>query len=212
MGTLISAPSAACAGETRATCTRSSPSRRKSGCSFRRMRTYRSPVGPLRIPASPSPATRSCCPSSMPAGIVSVISRSRRSRPSPRQRVQSLSTVLPAPPQRGQVETFTNRPNTDCWTCRTSPRPPHVPQVEIAEPGSAPEPRQRSQISSRGTVITRSRPCTASRRSISISIRRSAPRIGPRGSRRRRSPPKKVSKRSPMPKSLKPPVAVPNMS
>src|SRR5438132_1703419 len=35
------------------------------------------------MPASPSPATRSCCPSSMPARIVSVISRSFRSRLSP---------------------------------------------------------------------------------------------------------------------------------
>src|SRR5207249_1054357 len=150
-----------------------------------------------RMPASPSPATRSCWPSSMPGGMVSVISRSLRSRPSPRQRAQTLSTVLPAPPHRGQVETLTNRPKTDCCTCRTSPRPLQVGQVDIEDPGSAPDPLHRSQVSSRGTVTTRSRPWTASRRSISISMRRSAPRIGPRGSRRRRSPPKNVSQRSP---------------
>src|SRR6266542_1684400 len=100
VGTSRSAPRAACAGEMRSTCTRSSPSRRKNACSRRRMSTYRSPDGPPRSPASPSPATRSCCPSSIPAGMSSGSSWSRRSRPSPRQRVQSASTVLPEPAQR----------------------------------------------------------------------------------------------------------------
>ena len=49
--------------------TRSSPWRAKMGCSCTLMTTYRSPGGPPRTPASPSPVSLSRVPVSTPAGI-----------------------------------------------------------------------------------------------------------------------------------------------
>ena len=47
--------------------------------------TNRSPAGPPADPPSPSPCTRSCWPVAMPAGILTLILRSRATRPAPRQ-------------------------------------------------------------------------------------------------------------------------------
>ena len=51
----------------------------------------------------------------------------------------------------------------------TCPRPPQVEQVFVVEPGSEPDPRHDSQVSSFVTVISLSQPSTASSKEISMS-------------------------------------------
>src|SRR5690606_3347955 len=156
-------------------------SRRKNGWGRTVTKTYRSPGGPPRSPASPSPASRMRCPSSIPAGTFTRIRRVRRTTPAPRHSRQAVSTVWPSPRQRGQVWTLTSRPRGVCCTRRTSPVPPHSGQVRMGVPGSALFPWQWGQTSTRGTEISVSMPKAASSKSSSRSYRRSAPRTGPPG-------------------------------
>src|SRR6476646_8978262 len=97
--------------------------------------------------------------------------------------------ISPAPWQRGHCcETLKNP--RELITC---PRPPHVGQLVLREPGSAPLPWHLSQVSSFSISIVFSAPNAASSNLISMSYRRSDPRR--RSSERAPGPPpKKVSK------------------
>src|SRR6187200_2836607 len=97
--------------------------------------------------------------------------------------------ISPAPWQRGHVcETWKNP--RELITC---PRPPHVVQLVLRDPGSAPLPWHLSHASSFSISIVFSAPKAASSNLISMSYRRSDPRC--RSSERAPElPPKKVSK------------------
>ena len=85
-------------------------------------------------------------PVAMPAGILTVIFRSRVTRPSPRQSAHGLATMRPAPWHRGQGRETVKNP---CWK-RTWPWPWHWAQVVGVVPAAAPVPRHVSQASCLG--------------------------------------------------------------
>src|SRR6185436_1525448 len=80
-------------------------------------------------------------------------SLSPRKRPSPRHFLHGDCTIFPSPRHVGQGATVTNCPKNERWARRTSPDPEHVAQVCDLEPGSAPEPSQRSH-GSRILIVT----------------------------------------------------------
>ena len=106
-------------------------------------------------PTSPSPCSRSCWPVAMPAGILTVILRSRATRPAPRHALHGLVMIRPAPRHCGQVRATVKKP---CWK-RTWPWPRHCGQVAGDDPAAAPDPLQVSQFSWRGIWIDVSAPC-----------------------------------------------------
>ena len=171
----------------------------------RRTRCRRSP---LRKPAWPSPRTRICWPSWIPAGTST---SSRRSRDDAALRRRSRRTALehaPAPPQSGQVRCWTNCPKTFCETRRTTPAPPHVGHVRVAVPGSAPVASQRSHGSATSSGTSRDAPVNASSSSISTTTWRSPPRCdalrAPPPPPRRSSPKNAAKTSARLPKSRQP--------
>ena len=73
VGTSISAPSAAWANDTGISMSTELPSRSKSGCGLTKTVMSRSPAGPPSSPALPLPRRFSVWPSSMPAGILTLM-------------------------------------------------------------------------------------------------------------------------------------------
>src|SRR3954447_8278249 len=125
---------------------------------------YRSPGGPPRMPASPSPASRIRVPSSTPAGMLTDKLRSRLTRPAPLQAEQGLSMVSPRPWQVGQVRSMAKKP----CCARTRPWPPQVAQVFGFDLGLAPVPEQASQVTEVGTFRLAVLPENASSSVISM--------------------------------------------
>jgi hypothetical protein len=101
----------------------------------------------------------------MPGGILTVIFRSRVTRPAPRQELHGLVMMRPVPRHCGHVRATVKKP---CWK-RTWPCPRHCGQVDGDEPAAAPEPLQVSQFSCRGIWTAVSEPCAASSKVISRS-------------------------------------------
>ena len=65
---------------------------------------YRSPAGPPLRPGSPSPGmVLKFCPSSTPAGTLSVTVRVTRVKPVPEHLLHLSLMILPLPPQVGHV-------------------------------------------------------------------------------------------------------------
>ena len=88
---------------------------------------------------------------------------SRTIRPSPPHSSQGcLRDLCPAPPQVGQAPVRTSWPKAVRRTSRSSPAPPHVSQVRIGVPGSAPLPRQRSQVETASNETSRLAPVSTS--------------------------------------------------
>src|SRR3984885_6382861 len=125
---------------------------------------YRSPGGPPRTPASPSPASRMRVPSSTPAGIFTDKVRSRVILPEPAHDAHGLSIDWPRPWQFGQVRSSVKKPCA--W--RTRPAPPHIGQVLGLVPALAPTPEQDSQVTETGISIWAVLPRKASSSRISI--------------------------------------------
>ena len=148
-------------------------------------------------------------PSSMPAGIFTLSNFSVRSRPSPRHSLHGLLLIWPSPWQRGQGRATVRMP----WLVRTSPRPPHVSQVTLRVPASAPLPLHAPHDSSRGIWTFVSRPAAASSSVSFSSYWRSSPRAARVRRPPRPPPPRKFSKRSsnsePKPASKPEPPPVP---
>jgi hypothetical protein len=67
------------------------------------------------------PASRIRAPLRTPAGIFTCRVRVRRSAPDPPHVLHGDSTILPAPPQRGQGRDIEKNP----WFSAISPLPPH---------------------------------------------------------------------------------------
>ncbi len=88
------------------------------------------------MPASPSPASRSRCPSSMPAGTVTVMVCEPSTRPEPRQSVQRCFTTSPAPPHSSQGRLMRKKP---CWNM-SCPVPRQRAQRSGEVPGLSPDP------------------------------------------------------------------------
>ena len=98
--------------------------------------------------------------------------------PSPSQRSQGVSTMRPAPSQRGQVPERTICPSTVRDTCWTTPAPPHPGHVTEEVPAAAPVPLQASQLRATTTCTSSFVPVAASARSISTCAAMSGPRDG----------------------------------
>jgi len=96
--------------------------------------------------------------SSTPAGRGTFRVRERRTAPRPLQFLQGEGITSPVPLQAGQAVTLTIEPRKVSRTWRTSPLPRQVVQRTGEVPGSAPEPRQTSQTSSRSRRISFSTP------------------------------------------------------
>ena len=185
------------------------------------MRTLRSPLGPPFVPICPSPATRSICPSSIPAGTLIVIRAFFCTRPFPRQVGQGVSIILPFPPhfEHGLVEVIEPR-IVRCWK-RTVPVPLQSGQVLAVVPAFAPLPLQLSQTSARFSSTSCFTPLQASINEISRFIEISVPLFGAFGLALREPPippPKNESNISPRsipspaenpPKPPKPPAPCP---
>src|SRR3989344_2507565 len=146
VGTSISPPSAAVMKLTGTWQCRSSPSRSKMSCFFRRISMYRSPGGPPLVPGSPLPVERMRMPSSMPAGIFTSNVFCFLSLPWPWQVVHGSGMILPVPRQCGQVCCTLKKP----WRICTVPAPWQVPQVLALVPGLAPLPWQVAPLSPGG--------------------------------------------------------------
>src|SRR5205823_14960935 len=133
-----------------------------------------------------------------PAGtLISTVS-SARTRPSPWHLAQGWAITLPSPAQVGQGDTDTNCPNMERAARRTSPDPPHVPQVVGREPRAAPLPPHSAQRSYVRTLSFLVVPlATSARSSLSVTLR-SWPRCS---SGRPRPPPNSASKPPSPPKS-----------
>src|SRR5436190_13456413 len=96
-------------------------------------------------------------------------------RPSPWHVVHGFSIFVPVPAHVGQVWVNVMIPPER----RTCPAPRQVGHVTRFEPGSAPEPSQRSQVTCLRNEISRSEPRAASSSVISRSYRRSEPSCPP---------------------------------
>src|SRR6056297_341086 len=140
VGTSMSPPRAAAVIDTGTLQCSSAPSRSNISCGSTSMKIYRSPGGPPRIPASPSPDRRMRVPVSTPAGMLTDSAFSFSSRPDPPQTRQGFLTIWPTPPQVGQVRSTVKKP----CCARTFPMPEQVGQVCGSAPPSAPEPLQAS--------------------------------------------------------------------
>ena len=68
-------------------------------------------------------------------------------RPRPRHSWHGFLATRPSPPQTSQAAARTTWPNGVRETARSWPVPPHLAQVSIGVPGSAPLPWQCSQRS-----------------------------------------------------------------
>src|SRR5690348_2372930 len=117
-----------------------------------------SPRSPPRGPALPTPRSVMYCPVATPAGILTLIVLSPRTRPSPLHLRQGEAMVVPAPLHVGHGDTLTNWPKNERCARRTSPVPAHVGQRCGVVPGSAPDAAQRSHGSSSFMLIARSTP------------------------------------------------------
>src|SRR5204863_3955770 len=111
-------------------------------CRLTEMKQYRSPGGPPSGLGSPSPCTRTCMPSSTPAGIWTSSLRAPCVKPEPLHLRHGLVITAPAPRQVGQV-VCTRKMPADWITC---PCPPQRRQVSFFEPGSAPLPLHSSHL------------------------------------------------------------------
>ena len=74
------------------------------------MKMYRSPDGPPRMPASPSPDRRIRVPVSTPAGIFTESERSFSTRPAPEQDLHGLLIIWPMPEHVGQERSTVKNP------------------------------------------------------------------------------------------------------
>ena len=144
---------------------RSSPSRSKIECFFRRISMNKSPGGPPLVPGSPLPALRMRMPSSMPAGILTSRVFCFLTLPWPWQVTHGSGMILPVPRQCGQVCCTLKKP----WRICTWPWPWQVAQVLAVVPGLAPVPWQVSHSSQLGMRNCESLPLAASSRVISIA-------------------------------------------
>ncbi len=158
VGTWISPPSAAVMNDTGTSQYRLSSSRWKTECSATCITTYRSPGVPPRMPASPLREDRRRAPSSIPAGILSLMRAVCSTRPSPLHFLHGFSMIVPVPLQRGQVCDTWKNPR-EVMTC---PRPWQVRHVTAWLPASAPVPVQTSQVASLLISISFSTPAAAS--------------------------------------------------
>src|SRR5471030_1977378 len=117
------------------------------------------------MPASPLPEERRREPVSTPGGILTLSFVFFATRPSPRHTVQGFSIFVPVPLHVGHVCVNVMIPPER----RICPAPRHVGHVTRREPGSAPEPLQRSQAIALRNEISFSTPRAASSSVISRS-------------------------------------------
>ena len=85
--------------------------------------------GPAAGPTSPWAASRTRIPSPTPAGILTLISRRARTRPSPPHRWHGSGMTSPTPRQVGHGRDVITWPSSERCTLWTSPRPPQVSQA-----------------------------------------------------------------------------------
>ena len=97
-------------------------------------------------PAWPAPETRIRWPASIPGGTSTSKVRWLTTRPRPAHSSHGVSGTLPSPPQASQAAVRITWPKAVRATSRSWPVPPHVSQVRMGVPGSAPLPRQCSQV------------------------------------------------------------------
>ena len=158
------------------------------GCSW--TSTYRSPAGPPPGPTSPCAASRTRMPSPTPAGILTLISRRARTRPSPPQRWHGSGMTSPTPAHTGHGRDVMTWPSSERCTVCTSPWPSQVSQVTGVESPCVPLPWHRSHRIAVSTVTCLVTPVAHSDRSSRIRSSESEPGrtrpIGPRRCRRRR--------------------------
>ena len=140
VGTSTVAPKAACGTLNSRLYNRSFSSRINSGCGSSSIRINKSPLIPPCRAALPLPFMESCMPSATPAGILIVIISSSRTTPSPLHSVHFLTTILPSPPQVGQVVCVCICPRIVLAIRVTTPLPLHVSHVFTPSEPSAPLP------------------------------------------------------------------------
>ncbi|EUA26806.1 chaperone DnaJ 2 domain protein [Mycobacterium intracellulare] len=162
--------------------------------------TGRPPPGPT----SPWAASRTRMPSPTPAGILTLISRRARTRPSPMHWWHGSGMTTPTPRQVGHGRDVITCPSRERCTVWTSPRPPHVSHGTGAESPLVPLPWQRSHSTAVSTVTCLVTPVAHSSRSSRIRSSESEPgRTRPMGPREvappLKPPPKKASNTSPRP-------------
>src|SRR5436305_4390973 len=175
-----------------------SPIRLKNGCSPTLTKTYKSPDGPPKRPASPLPGTRMRAPVSKPGGNSTFRVSVPRTRPSP---PQSLHGVIerPEPPQSPHVTA-----NCRCPLMRVVlPVPRHGVHTLSIDPGACPIPLQVPQACLRSTEILIRLPRIDSSKFIETWCSRSPPRSGFRRSGRLAKTCRKISPNSEEPDRLK---------
>ncbi|SKV99553.1 Uncharacterised protein [Mycobacteroides abscessus subsp. massiliense] len=178
----------------------------KTSWGFSCTSTYRSPAGPPPGPTSPCAASRTRMPSPTPAGILTVISRRARTRPSPPHLWHGSVMTSPAPWHVGQGREVNTWPSRDRCTVCTSPRPPQVSQALGAELPWVPLPAHPSHRIAVSTVTCLLTPVAHSTSSRRIRSSESDPGCTrPRGPRDPPAePPKNASKTSPRPPKPEP--------
>lgn len=139
------------------------------------MLTYKSPLGPPLVEASPIPAIFNFCPSSIPAGILTVLTTVSFSVPKPWHLEHFFSGIFPLPWQSGQIVWVCTVPKKVLCCVVTWPLPLQVEQVFSLWPGSAPSPLQCLQEPVLLYLISFSTPSAASSRLNSTVYLRSAP-------------------------------------
>ena len=152
-----------------------SPSRVNFLCALTRILMYKSPRSPSAI-ASPRSRKRIVEPSSIPAGILTVIFCSRRCTPEPWQTVHSFSGILPRPLQVSQTTACWIGPNIVFIVRTRWPAPWQSGQVFISKPGSTVVPWQCSHSSLIINAISTSLPNTASSKVKVTRVSTSRPR------------------------------------
>src|SRR5438270_2815709 len=138
VGTSTTAPRIASGIVSGTSTSRLSPTRLKTGDSWTRVITYRSPGWEPRGPASPLPASRIRLPSLTPAGM---LTRSRFTvlcAPDPPHVGHGSSITVPVPWQLEHGWAIEKIP----WLSVSTPRPPHTGHTFGVVPGFAPVPWQ----------------------------------------------------------------------
>ena len=183
------------------------PSRRKMSWGRTMMVISRSPLGPPFRPAWPWPRREMVWPSSMPAGMDTLMVRRCRTLPLPWHSWQGWWMILPVPPHFWQGIWDCMTPKGVRWARMTVPVPRQSGQISGVVPGAQPLPLQAEHCSLRSRVTSFSQPKAASVKLMATLARMLAPRWGPlcRAAPPPKPPPKKLPKISPRSPKSKPP-------
>jgi hypothetical protein len=160
VGTSTSPPRAAVGNVIGIEHTRSSPTRRKKGCSSTRNTSSRSPAGRPGTGTLPAPSTRRVAPFSTPGGMVTSRVRERAHRPTPRHFGHGFDTMRPVALHLGHGRSIA-KGRSPC-SMRTRPRPAQLAQRSGVVPGAEPVPVHASQVSLRSYLTSFVQPNAAS--------------------------------------------------